>query len=38
LRAHLPVRSKYSKVLKRWVISSRAERLRDNVTCQMWTV
>src|SRR5215471_17148658 len=26
------VRSKYSKVLKRWVISSRAERLWDNVT------
>ena len=33
-----PVRSKYSKVLKRWVISSCAERLRDNVTRQMWTV
>ena len=31
----LPVRSKYSKVLKRWVISSRAERLPDDVTRQM---
>jgi hypothetical protein len=32
----VPVWSKYSNVLKPWVISSRAERLWENVTRQTW--
>jgi len=30
------IRSKYSNVLKLWVMSSRAEQLWENVTPQMW--
>ena len=34
----LPVRQKYSNVLNPWVMSPRAERLRGNVTRQLWTL
>jgi hypothetical protein len=30
--------SKYSNVLKPWVMSPRAERLWENVTRQIWTM
>jgi hypothetical protein len=33
-----PVWSKYSNVLKPWVMSPRAEWLWENVTRQIWTV
>jgi len=37
VRLSNPYGEKYSNVLKPWVMSSRAERLRENVTRQIWT-